>query len=65
MEGPFFFFALIATVAVLVILLFGLGGFASGSDFSKRNANKVMQWRIMAQGFAVLMIVLAMTFSGD
>ena len=44
-------------VAVAVILLIGLGGFASGGEFNKRNSNKLMRYRIIAQFIAVLLIL--------
>jgi hypothetical protein len=37
--------------------MLGLGGYAGGGDFNKRNANKIMRWRIIAQFIAVLLIV--------
>jgi hypothetical protein len=39
-------------------LLFGIGSFAKGGEFSKKYSNKAMQWRIAAQFVAVLLILL-------
>ncbi|APE42290.1 hypothetical protein BOO69_01815 [Sulfitobacter alexandrii] len=56
-EDPLFIVVLLAVLAVAVILLIGLGGFAGGGEFNKRNANKLMRWRIIAQFIAVLLIL--------
>lgn len=53
------FYALVASVLlVLGILLYGIAGFGKGGDFNKKQANKVMRWRIIAQFVAVLIILL-------
>jgi Hypoxia induced protein conserved region len=57
LSDPLFIFATIACLAVAGILLFGIGSFAKGGDFNKRNANKIMRWRLGAQFVAVLAIV--------
>jgi hypothetical protein len=30
----------------LGILMFGIGTFAKGGEFNKRNANRIMRWRL-------------------
>ncbi|MGB3244029.1 MAG: twin transmembrane helix small protein [Sulfitobacter sp.] len=62
MSDPFFIVIVIAVVAVVIILMLGLGGFASGGAFNKRNANKIMRWRIIAQFIAVVLIVIYVWF---
>ncbi|MES2666390.1 MAG: twin transmembrane helix small protein [Pseudomonadota bacterium] len=57
LNDPLFIVASIAMLAVLVILMIGIGGFAKGGDFNKKHANRVMRYRIYAQGIAVLLIV--------
>ena len=57
-QDPLFILVVIAVAAVLVVLMFGLGGFAGGGAFNKRNANKIMRLRIIAQFVAVLLILL-------
>jgi hypothetical protein len=37
--------------------VFGIGTFAKGGEFNKRNANKIMRWRIGVQFVAVILIV--------
>ncbi len=62
MSDPFFILAAIACLAVVVILALGLGGFAGGGSFNKRNSNKLMRYRIAAQFVAVIFIVLFVVF---
>jgi hypothetical protein len=56
-SDPLFILATVACFAVLGILLFGIGTFAKGGEFNKRNANKIMRWRIGVQFVAVILIV--------
>lgn len=56
LSDPLFIFAAIACLVVLGILLFGIGTFAKGGEFNKRNANKIMRWRLGVQFVAVLLI---------
>ena len=57
-QDPFFWLVAVAVLIVLGILLFGIGSFGKGGDFNRRNANKIMRWRIGAQFVAVLLILL-------
>lgn len=45
-------------IAVAVILLIGLAGFARGGDFNRKHANRLMRYRVIAQAIAVAVIVL-------
>jgi hypothetical protein len=56
-SDPLFLLATVACFVVLGILLFGIGTFARGGEFNKRNANKIMRWRIGVQFVAVILIV--------
>jgi hypothetical protein len=56
-SDPLFIIAAIASVAVLGILIFGIGSFARGGEFNRRNANRLMRWRLGAQFVAVILIV--------
>lgn len=51
--------ALIACLAVLGVLLFGVGSFARGGEFNRKYANKIMRLRLIAQAVAVALILLA------
>lgn len=48
----------IAMIAVVVILMIGIGGFAKGGAFNKKYGNKMMQLRIAAQFVAICLILL-------
>ena len=56
-KDPLFILAAGAALAVLVILMIGIGGFAKGGEFNRRHANRLMRYRIAAQAVAVLLIV--------
>ncbi len=57
LSDPLFLFATAACIVVLAILLFGIGSFAKGGEFNKKNANRIMRWRLGAQFVAVVLIV--------
>lgn len=63
-SDPFFFVVAIAVLAVLAILLVGIGGFARGGDFNRKHANRIMRYRIVAQAIAVALILLFVAFRG-
>ena len=62
---PLFVLVVIAVLAVVIVLILGLGGFAGGGEFNKRNSNKLMRWRIIAQFIAVVLIVIYVYFRKD
>ena len=57
MQDPLFMIGVIAALAVVVILTIGIGSFAKGGEFHKRNANRLMRWRIIAQAVAVVLLL--------
>jgi hypothetical protein len=57
-SDPLFILVCIAVLAVIIILIMGLGGFASGGEFNKRNSNKLMRLRLISQFIAVVLIVI-------
>ncbi len=63
-RDPFFIAAAVVCLAVLAILLFGIGSFGVGGDFNRRNANRLMRWRIIAQAVAIALIVLFVWLRG-
>jgi hypothetical protein len=65
MNDPLFIIAAIACLAVVGVLLFGIGSFAKGGDFNKKYANKAMRWRIIAQFVAVVLILLFVWVRGE
>ncbi len=56
-NDPLFLIVAGACLAVLIILLIGIGGFAKGGDFNRKHANRLMRYRIYAQALAVLLIL--------
>ena len=63
-DDPLFFLVIIAVLAVLAILLLGIGSFGKGGEFNRRNANRIMRWRIGAQAIAVALILLFVWLRG-
>jgi hypothetical protein len=57
-KDPLFLVVAFACLAVLVILMIGIGGFAKGGDFNRKHANRIMRYRIIAQAIAVALILL-------
>jgi hypothetical protein len=65
MNDPLFIVVAIAVLGVLVILMVGIGGFAKGGDFNRKHANRIMRYRIYAQAFAVVLILLVVFLRGS
>ncbi|WP_126979661.1 twin transmembrane helix small protein [Frigidibacter oleivorans] len=57
-NDPLFYVVLAALFAVFAILMVGIGGFGRGGEFNRRHANRIMRYRIAAQAFAVVLILL-------
>ncbi len=64
-SDPLFWAMALAVLAVLGILLMGLRSFGKGGDYNRKNANKIMRWRIGAQLVAVILIVLFVYLRGE
>ncbi|MFO1141874.1 MAG: twin transmembrane helix small protein [Amaricoccus sp.] len=56
-HDPLLAIVAIACLAVVAVLLVGVGGFARGGEFNRRNANRIMRLRLLLQFVAVLLIV--------
>jgi len=63
-RDPLFIVAAIACLAVVAVLLVGVGTFARGGEFNRKYANKIMRLRLLAQFVAVILIVLFVWISG-
>lgn len=61
-DDPLFIVVAVACIAVLIILLIGIGGFAKGGDFNRKHANRIMRYRIAAQFIAVILILVFVFF---
>ncbi|MFK7879349.1 twin transmembrane helix small protein [Roseobacter sp.] len=62
MGDPLFVIAVLACLSVVVVLMLGLGGFAKGGAFNKKNSNKLMRYRLAAQFVAVCLILVYVFF---
>ena len=56
-RDPLFLLAAVACLVVVVILMLGIGSFAKGGEFHRKNSNRLMRYRLAAQAVAVLLIV--------
>ena len=61
-DDPLFIVVAVACIAVLIILLIGIGGFAKGGEFNRKHANRIMRYRIGAQFIAVVLILIFVFF---
>ena len=57
-QDPLLILVVLACLAVVVVLMLGMGGFAKGSGWAQKNSNKLMRYRLVSQFMAVLLIVL-------
>lgn len=57
-DDPLFYVMVAACLGVLAILMVGIGGFAKGGEFNRKHGNRLMRWRIYAQLFAVILLLL-------
>ncbi|HAB37308.1 MAG: twin transmembrane helix small protein [Tateyamaria sp.] len=57
-QDPLLILVVLACLAVVVVLMLGMGGFAKGSGWAQKNSNKLMRYRLVSQFVAVLLIVL-------
>lgn len=64
-DDPLFWAMAVAILIVLGILMLGIGSFGKGGEFNRKNANKIMRWRIGAQFVAVLVILLFVYLRGE
>lgn len=54
----------LAMLATLGVLLFGVLTMARGGEFNRRNGNKLMRARVILQGVALLILVIIMALAG-
>ena len=57
-SDPLLILVVLAVLLVLGVLMFGVGTFGRGGDFNRRNANRIMRWRIYMQALAIALILL-------
>lgn len=56
-DDPLFLLAALACLVTAGILLTGVGGFARGGDFNRRNGNRLMRWRLIGQAIAIALMM--------
>ena len=49
--------SIILLIAVAVVLLLGIGTLFKGGETSKKYSNKLMQWRVLLQFIAIIVLV--------
>ena len=54
---PLFILVILAALSTLAVLVLGLLSFAKSGDFHKRNANKIMRWRVGLQFLTVALFM--------
>lgn len=54
----FYYGVVLSILAVLVVLMIGIGSFARGGEFNRKYSNKLMRLRIILQAVAIALIVI-------
>jgi len=54
---------IVAMVTTLGVLFTGLIAMARGGEFNRKYSNALMRWRVIAQGVALLLFLLAVAVS--
>lgn len=57
-RDPLFILVIVSVAVTALILLTGIGGFARGGAFSRKYANRIMRWRVIAQAVSIALILL-------
>ena len=50
-------FSIVLLIAVGIVLILGIGTLFKGGETSKKYSNKLMQWRVLLQFVAILVLV--------
>lgn len=64
-QDPLLLIALLACIVVLVILLLGMNSFRQTGVEARKQSNKFMRWRLIAQFVAVAIIALFVFIRGQ
>lgn len=62
--GILYYFMIFVILAVMIILMIGLGAFTMGGEFNKKYANKLMRYRIIGQAVAIILILIFVALRG-
>ncbi|TJZ89474.1 twin transmembrane helix small protein [Paracoccus gahaiensis] len=63
-DQSLFLVTLLAVGVVFAILMTGIGGFAKGGEFNRKNGNRMMRWRLYAQAGALVILMLFLWLRG-
>ena len=63
-DKPLLVLLALCGLAVVAILATGIGGFARGGEFNRRNGNRLMRWRIIAQAVTIAVFLLYLWVRG-
>ena len=63
-QDPLFILVVISVMAVLIILLLGIGTFGAGGELARKHSNRMMRYRIIAQAVAIAAILLFIYMRG-
>ena len=58
LSDPLFWLAAGACLATLAIRVTGVFTFGKGGEFNRKHANRLMRYRLIAQGLAIVFIIL-------
>lgn len=61
-SDPLFYVVAVACLIVVGILIMGIGTFGKGGEDNRKQANKLMRYRIYAQAIAVALILVFVYF---
>lgn len=64
-DEPLFILMALAVLITFAVLTTGLGGFARGGEFNRRNGNRLMRWRIIAQAVSIALILAVVAVWGS
>jgi hypothetical protein len=64
MSGTLFTLLIVAMLATLAVLFIGLFSMARGGEFNKKYGNKLMRFRVLFQGAAILIFIILMLALG-
>lgn len=64
LRDPLLLLVALAVALTAGVLFFGVGTFGKGGEFNRRNANRIMRWRIYMQAVAIALILLYVWLRG-
>lgn len=63
-QDPLFLLVVVAMVAVLIVLMLGIGTFGAGGELARKHSNRMMRYRLIAQAIAIATILLFIYMRG-